>query len=397
MPKVFRDAFNRHVLLTGATGFLGGELLAQGLTNGFAGRWTCIARGETELQAKDRVLENLSRYVSSETVELASQVVEVVPGDITSAATFEDPRLNDISHIFHLAADTSYRSKSVNRLVNVEGTRNVAELAIRQATLEKFVYSGTAMICGRNSSHLVNEADYPDEAAEHVVHYTATKADAERMIRSHYKELPFLIVRPSIVAGHSRLGARPSASIFWMFRAGDHLRVVSGNPDGGIDVVPVDWVATTILDLATRERLQHDTYHLSASLTKRTTWRSLAAAFERVEPSDGIRAYREISPGEWRQLRACFDKSFGLETSLKVAMLRAMRAYYEFCALDVAFCNKRLLSEGISPPPSLPDYLRTCIESMPDVSIEAQFADDLGMFEPVEMTQRLRSQALSPV
>jgi nucleoside-diphosphate-sugar epimerase len=386
----------RTVLLTGATGFLGGALLAQGLECGYAERWICVARGGSTQQARARVLGNLARYLPGGLPADAERRIEIVAGDITDSGTFRNGRIDGVTHVFHLAADTSYRSKVVNRLVNVTGTQNVADFARTQPHLRRFVYAGTAMICGRNSRPVVREDEFPSDLAEHVVHYTQTKADAETILRSAYGDLPTLVVRPSIVAGHSRLGARPSASIYWMFRAGDRLRVVSGDPDGGIDVVPVDWVADTILELARRDTLAADTYHLSAGLRNRTTWRALAAAFEAVEPTDGRRDYDRIATGDWRRLRQRFDAVFGLDAPIKIAMLRAMRAYYEFSALDVAFCNRRLLAEGIAPPPALPDYLATCLGSMPGMSIEAQFADDLGMFEAGGTAEELRAVALTP-
>ncbi|MDI7066993.1 SDR family oxidoreductase, partial [Klebsiella pneumoniae] len=48
--------------------------------------------------------------------------------------------------------------------------------------------------------------------------YTQCKREDERLLRSTYPNLPLVVVRPSIVVGHTVLGTLPSASIFWVFR-----------------------------------------------------------------------------------------------------------------------------------------------------------------------------------
>jgi nucleoside-diphosphate-sugar epimerase len=381
------------VLLTGATGFIGGAALAHGLSRDPDTRWICLVRGNGVPQARARLLENLTRFMGADAAREAILRVEIVVGDITVPASLEDRRLDAVTHILHLAADTSFRAQEHCHLVNVEGTRALAARARRMPHLHRFLYGGTAMICGRNPPPLVTESDAPAEAAQHLVPYTRTKVAAETMLRHEFADLPVIMVRPSIVTGHRTLGCIPSSSIFWMFRAGDRLRLVAGDLTGGIDVVPVDWTAEILVGLLTKPTLAHDVYHLSAGEAKRTTWDGLAAAFERCDPQGGSRRYSRFDDGDWKTLRARFQAVFGLNRPIEVAMLRAMRAYYQFSTLGVVFANERLTAEGFALPPTLSDYLPACLSAPANLSILDQFADDLGMFDGVPEVQENSVQA----
>jgi nucleoside-diphosphate-sugar epimerase len=373
------------VLLTGATGFLGGATLAEGLDASFANRWLCIVRAEGPTQARSRLQTNLARFMGAARAQTALSKIDIVVGDIAETTTFRDPRLSAATIILHLAAETSYRSRAKSQRVNVTGTRHMAELARTLPHLRRFVHVGTAMICGSSASQIVREEDYPSRFASHFVDYTKAKADAEVLLRDAYADIPIVVARPSIVVGHTTLGARPSASIFWMFRAGDRLRLVADDPCGGIDVVPVDWAARVLLFLASRTRLSHRVYHLSAGIQKRTLWRDLAAAFDRVEPGNAPRVYATFDPSDFSKLRWQFERLFGLDSPVKVAMLRAMREYYRFSSVGAKFCNERLAQEGVEAPPSLPDYLDACISEADPRTILEQFADDLGMFDAANL------------
>lgn len=375
------------VLLTGATGFIGGATLAHGLSAVPDARWLCLVRGDGVLHAHARLLENLVRFMGADAARAAMARVEIIVGDVTRPDSLEDQRLDAVTHILHLAADTSFRAQEHCHRVNVDGTRALAERARRMPGLIRFLYGGTAMICGGNPPPLVRESDDPAEAARHLVPYTRTKVAAEAMLRRDFPELPVVMARPSIVTGHRTLGCVPSSSIFWMFRAGDRLRLVAGALSGGIDVVPVDWTAECLTGLLTKPTLAHDVYHLSAGASARTRWSDLARAFERCDPLGGQRAYSRFEDGDWKTLRVRFEAAFGLNQPLKIAMLRAMRAYYQFSVLDVAFSNDRLIAEGFAPPPTLAEYLPVCLSAPANLTILDQFADDLGMFDGVPETQ----------
>ncbi|WP_204272643.1 SDR family oxidoreductase, partial [Enterobacter hormaechei] len=76
-----------------------------------------------------------------------------------------------------------------------------------------------------------------------------------------FPELPLVVVRPSIVVGHSELGCAPSGSIFWMLRMVALLETFSCRLGDRIDILPVDDCAEAIVRLALKPMLAHDLYH----------------------------------------------------------------------------------------------------------------------------------------
>lgn len=365
------------ILLTGATGLIGGAILHQSLHRDDGTEWVCLVRCTNADQGRQRVAARLARFTDPFTAQRLARRIEIVPGDFTQADRDHDPRLDDVTHILHLAADTSYFGGERLFRTNRDGSLALARRAARMPHLRRFLHVGTAMSCGADAGPVVSESR-SDPAARHLVPYTASKAAAEDALLAELPDLPLVVARPSIVVGHSALGAGPSSSILWLVRAADRLRLLPCRPDSSCDIVPADWAAEALLTLLLKPQLAHDLYHVSAGLRSRTRWSELNRAFEAAEPSDGVRALDSFDLSDRAVLRDRFRAVFGLDSPLKHTMLRATRAYYGFCALDMTFANDRLLGEGVAQPPALSDYLATCLAN--SGSILDQFADDLEMF-----------------
>ena len=126
----------------------------------------------------------------------------------------------------------------------------------RVSGLKRFLYVGTAYICGEQSQRIVREDDFPRYGVRHVVEYTASKAECEMLLEATAPELPLVIARPSVVIGHTKLGCLPSASIFWFYRTADLLRRLTCPLDTFDDVVPVDYVADALLHLLFKPELR---------------------------------------------------------------------------------------------------------------------------------------------
>lgn len=277
-------------------------------------------------------------------------------------AEIPDRLLQSITHVVHAAACTSFRSVREVERTNVVGTRRLAVLFQRARRLQRFLYVGTAYKCGAASSKVVGEDDR--EAVEHVVPYTRTKADAEKALES--LDLPVLVARPSVIVGHSTLGVRPSASLYWYYRALAEAGISPFPDTKRRDVVPVDWVADAIASLLFNSGPRHRRYHLSAGEGAASTWGEIRGALvgpsavSEVIAADSIAAHpvwARIAPGDAR-LR------MGLE------------ACSRFSGLPIEwFANDRLLEAGVPPPPKFAAYLARCVESSTG-SIAEQMRDD---------------------
>ena len=369
------------ILLTGATGLIGGAVLHQALSHDDDASWVCLVRCTSVEQGRQRIAARLERFTDAFTAQRLARKIEIVPGDFTRADLDMDPRLDACTHVLHLAADTSWWGGERVFRTNHDGTLALARRAQAMPGLQRFLHVGTAMICGADAPSLVEESDYPDADARHIVGYTESKAATETSLAEQFPDLPIVVARPSIVVGHATLGAAPSSSILWVLRAADALRMLPCSPESCVDIVPADWVAETLIGLLTKPDLKHELYHLSAGTAGRTRWRDVIAAFEAADPSDGVRAFQQFDlDRDSARLRKRFAEVFGLDDAAKRAMLRATRAYYAFCALDLTFASDRLIEDGFRQAPTLASYLPVCLAN--SAEIVEQFADDMEMFAP---------------
>lgn len=231
------------------------------------------------------------------------------------------------------------------------------------------------MICGTRPGAIVHEDDYPGDAVEHFVSYTRSKANAERQLRM-LPDLPLVIVRPSIIVGHTRLGCQPSGSIFWTFRIADALRMVTSDVAARIDIVPVDYVAQALLLLLRKKTLAHSTYHLSAGPEASCSWADISRAFGQARrvPEAETQRFRTAHLRDIEARRPEFDSLFG-RCSQRFVM-RAIKLYGAFAGLNCVFSNDRLRAESAGSPPRFSDYLDVCLRSCAHTAIAEQMLSD---------------------
>ena len=360
-PKVF---------LTGVTGFLGGAFLSQVLESTFDGEVVCLVRADDDESADERVRRSIGRFGSTDPLP---KNVKILRGDLLSDAWHDSSKLDGVTHVMHLAASTSFGNSRGIRKTNVEGALSLAT-AMRGRNLDRFIYTGTAAICGASTTPIVHEDDYPSERAKHLVAYTRSKAEAERLLSEQFADLPLVVARPSIVVGHTELGCKPSGSIFWVLRAVEALKFITWDLENRIDVVPVDWAAEALSHLLFAPRLKHTRYHVSAGTGASVRWKELAEEYARLRGGSSRDRY-EV--GGMRQLTATRVMQAAGEGHPR-HLLHALELYYRFCSLDLVYDNCRLLKEGMPAPPRFTDYMRICEESSTS-SIYDQMRSDLEL------------------
>jgi nucleoside-diphosphate-sugar epimerase len=346
-----------NVFLTGATGFLGGAFLSHLLDGSFEGRIVCLVRAADRASAESRVIRSLARFASQPSLRLPKNV-EILAGDLLAHNWHHAPELDGVTHVVHLAANTSFGNQRGVRKTNVEGALSVAK-AMRGRNIERYLHTGTATICGAFPPHIVHEDDYPSDDATHLVAYTRSKAEAEKLLAERYADLPIVVVRPSIVVGHTRLGCKPSGSIFWVLRAVEALRFIIWDPHNRIDVVPVDWAAQAFAHLLLAPKLKHSRYHVSAGTGSAVRWTQLAAEYAHLS---GGPARSRYEVGEFKQLTPQRVMKAS-ENGHSRHLLHALELYYRFCSLDLVFDNHRVLEEGVPAPPRFTEYMRVCLET----------------------------------
>jgi nucleoside-diphosphate-sugar epimerase len=167
------------VLITGATGLLGGHLIRE-----------LRERGEA-IRALVLPVENTERLVE--------QGVEVVRGDVTDASTLGSA-VKEIELIFHLAGMMGvWRPLAAYRLVNVTGSENLYKAA-QQAGVRRFVHTSSHTVYGLGYGRFLTEKDAlrPDPDP-----YSLTKAEGDRLMRRLMlsSQVETVILRPGTFFG----------------------------------------------------------------------------------------------------------------------------------------------------------------------------------------------------
>jgi thioester reductase-like protein len=250
-----------HVVLTGATGLVGGAVLADLLSRTDA-EVTCLVRADNAAIARERVEPSLATWMDAGAREHAAHRVHALPADIGRVGLGLDANvradlIRRCNYIVHCAASVRFdESLAHARAVNVAGAARVLELADEAHAadaLQRVTMVSTAFVSGiterRFSEHELDRG----QAFRNT--YERSKFEAELQTRAAMARLPLNVVRPSIVIGHSLTGRTTAFNVLYaplrmaVRRGTDVTLPVRG--DLPIDVVPVDWVARMIVEALT--------------------------------------------------------------------------------------------------------------------------------------------------
>ena len=247
------------IFLTGATGFLGMEVLAR-LLEAPECDVLALVRADDDAAAERRLDDVLATLW--EDPSPYRERVTAVRGDVTSPGLGLGigPRRHELAErthaVVHCAASISFDLPLHEaRAINVDGTARVLDFAAEaqaRGGLERFLHVSTAYVAGRFEGTFRERQLDTGQSFRNT--YEATKWDAEQIV-ALARELGPAIARPSIVMGESGTGWTPAFNVlYWPLRA--FARGLFGDvpalPDARVDVVPVDYVADALVHLLAR-------------------------------------------------------------------------------------------------------------------------------------------------
>jgi nucleoside-diphosphate-sugar epimerase len=259
------------ILVTGATGFIGREIVARLLA---ADRpLAVLARGRDGADARTRVATALGGAALEARVEvvegdLGALDAGLAPGDLR--------RLRDrVETVIHCAGDPSFAPDALGPYVagHVEGPAALLR-ALASGCLSRWAHVSTAFVCGDRSG-TVAEADGDVGQRFHNA-YERVKLAAETAIREAGRAggVHVSVLRPSIVVGAApaTAGGNPSNLFFtfirllatlarWRGDTGVRLRIEAA-PGAPFNIVPLDYVAAATIALAEHPGAAGRTFHL---------------------------------------------------------------------------------------------------------------------------------------
>ena len=248
----------KHVFVTGATGFVGANLVRRLLESSDTVLYLLMRETE-EYTAEERMRNLLLDFYSEEQYMYYFQRVHAIKGDLCQENLgISDDIWSELSQkidtIFHSAATVYFNQPYEQaREINLIGTKRVLALASKcheNKVLKRFNHLSTAFIAGNKKRFY--ETDY-DLGQEFTNTYEETKLEAELEVLKHINNgLPAMIFRPSLVTGNYRTGEIARSSIIFIFihhLLKGNFKDFICNDDTELNFVPVDYVVDAMLHI----------------------------------------------------------------------------------------------------------------------------------------------------
>lgn len=313
------------VLVTGATGFVGGCLTRELLMRGVPVR----AMGRDKIKL----------------AELGMLGAEPLEGDLRNrdAVICACQNVDTVFHVGALSSDWGRRADF--EAVNVGGTESIIA-GCWQFGVGKLVYvsSPSVLFDGRDQTNLPDDAPYP---ARFVSVYSETKARAEVLVREN-RDVPFVIVRPKAIFGPGDTSLLPR-----LMRAAQANRLPQiGNGQNHVDLTYIDNVVHALLLAATRKQAVGNTYNITNGEPPPRLWAVIGDVLRGASipyPRRRVGVRLALAVATLLEARARFFGGEPLLTRYGVRILARTQTYnIERARRDLNYAPVVSLAEGIA-------------------------------------------------
>ena len=342
------------IFLTGATGYIGAHIAAN-LLEQHEPSLNVLVRARDPRQAEERLWRALQLHMAfPRFYEYLQTRLRIFRGDLTSAQfglerDHYDRLVHTTDSVIHCAASLNRKSEKSCLNVNLRGTLEVVQLAMRVQYyhgLRRFSHVSTVAVAGKRQNEIVTEDQAINWERADYDPYARTKKFCEHMIRQLLPEVPIMIFRPSIVLGDSRRGETTQFDMVRAFVFLARLPVLPFRSNDWVDIVNVDFVADAVAALHQKEKPLYSTYHLSSgrqSQTFRQLTDALAVARQKRRPI--------FIPALEKPFSAVVNLLANGKGSISYGAA-LMRVFLPYLTWNTVFDNTRVTSElGRNPVP----------------------------------------------
>lgn len=258
-----------HVLLTGATGFVGVHILERLLSDTDA-TVHCLVRASSEREAEQRLNASIQRYRLGDAAgDPLRRRIRPVLGDLTEPGlgmrtATRRALASKVQAVYHSGAVVNWVAPySALEAANVIGTAETLRFATEAGPIPfHFISTVGVFSSPEYQGRILDEEEPFDSAGPMAVGYAQTKWVAERMVRTAAERgLPTTIHRPNVGSSFRTGAFNPKDHLWLTLRACVELASV---PDLFVPYqhMPVDEVARAVVAVSLRPAMAGRTFHL---------------------------------------------------------------------------------------------------------------------------------------
>jgi dihydroflavonol-4-reductase len=308
------------VLVTGATGFIGGNLARELTKQGYTVR-ALVRKGGNLKYLKDFDIETKE-------------------GDLLDKPSLEKA-MEDCEALFHVAAMYTFWARDPGLIyeTNVQGTANILSVA-KAYRIKKVVYTSSESVVGIDSRCGLGNEDMKSDLRHIPSDYKKSKFMAEDLVFKMYRDgLPVVVVNPTTPIGPYDIKPTPTGKIVTAYLNHDMFACVNT----GLNVVDVEDVAKGHI-LALEKGRIGERYLLG---NKNLTLREIMGVLENIT---GIKAPRINIPVRLALGAGYVDEFFegrlmGRAPHIPLGAVKAARKFRHFD------CSKAIRELGLPQTP----------------------------------------------
>ena len=372
------------IFITGSTGFVGSQIAA-GLLERSNEPLNLLVRARDEHDAELRLWKALQTHFDfPRFYNFLRTRISIFRGTLTDKHFGLPPDqyrylVESTGSVIHCAASLNRKSERACLNTNLRGTLEVAQLAGRahgHHGLRRFSHVSTVAVAGVRSNEMVQEDRAVEWDRNDYDPYARTKKFCEHMVRELLPDVSRTIFRPSIVLGDSRHGETTQFDMARAFVILAGLRLLPFRPTDRLDIVPVDFVASSVVTIHLMERPQHEIYHLSSGAG--------SLSFQQIT-GHLARARQRNSPVYLPWLQRPFSGAINLLSKVGGGIgfgATLLKVFLPYLVWNTVFDNSRVVAETGQTPAPFTSYCLPLLQFSREHHFTYPYRDWPGMAQP---------------